>query len=189
MNNNGKINQILESKRNDVNFTTFKILSILLSNYESRMEKDPTNTTNIIYKSKKPNPDLYNQFDLNSTVRSGAKYMYNGRPFYYSTVVQMLEQLVFGVRGVIIEITTGGNNNIHRLSIPHSLMTDKLELIRALVIHVRPIIKSKRLAKNKNGGKKNKKTIILNEELIVPDTKKVIQLELEDTSEELTTVL
>lgn len=185
-NNANKINKILESKRNDVNFTAFKILSILLTNYESRLEKDPSNKSNIVYNSKKPNTDLYNQFDLNSSVRSGAKYVYNGRSFYYCTVVQLLEQLVFGVNGVTIEIVKGGNSNIHRISIPFTSMEEKHELIKAFVQHVSPVIKSKRLKKN-NKKYNSKKVIILNEEVIVPEQK--IDIQLEDNSGDLPTVL
>ena len=171
--NANKINKILESKRRDVNFTSFKILSILLTNYENRLEKDPSNTSNIVYNSKKQNQDMYNQNDLNSTVRSGAKYLFQGRAFYYTTVVQFLEQLVFGINSITIEITRGNNTNIHRLSIPFEVMKNKYDLIKMLVQNIKPLLDSKRTKKNKKLDKK----IILNEELIVPDQKISIELE------------
>jgi hypothetical protein len=172
-----KITKILDNKRKDINFMSYKILSILLSNYESRLENDPSNKNNIVYKSNKMNMDLYNQLDLNANVRYGAKYVFQGKQYYYNTIVQFLEQLVFGPNTIIIEIMKSNNVNIHKLSVTFNMMEEKYELIKAIVTHIFPIIKSTRIKKNNN------KKIILNEEVIIPDTK------LEDNSEGLTTVL
>jgi len=183
--NSGKVIKLLENKRRDCMFMTYKILSIMLSQYETRLEKDPSNTSNIVYRNKKQHSDLYNKDDLDRLTRTNAKYLFQGRSFYYMTVVQLLDQLVFGVNGV--NITISRNNNMYNteLCVPKKLMDEKYELIKALVHNVKPVIEKGRLKKDKK-TRNNNNNVIINDEIVVPIQK--ITMELEDNSN-LPTVL
>ena len=188
--NAGKVIKMLEHKRNDVNFMAYKILSIMLSQYETRLEKDLTNESPIVYNARKPIPDLYNKFDLDNLTRSNGKFNIQSRTFYYMTIIQVLDQMVFGINGVNISITKSNSTQNTSLSVPRKLMDEKYELIKILVHNVKPFIDSTRLKKNKKnnnaGNKYPHKNVIINDEIIVPLEK--VTLELEDTSQ-LPTVL
>lgn len=182
--NGNKVIKALEQKRQDVNFFAYKILSILLNHYETRLEKDPLNLSPITYVSKKSNQDLYNKFDLDQLTRSNGKYTTQSRTFYYMTVVQVLDQLVFGINGVNISISKVNNYSTTQLSIPRKLMDEKYELVKALVRNVKPVMDGNRVKKNKKETKKN--NIIINDEIVIPQQK--VTIEIEDNSN-LPTVL
>lgn len=186
--NTGKVIKTLEYKRKDVTFMAYKILSIMLSHYETRLEKDPSNNSNIIYRSKKQNSDLYNKNDLDQLTRFNAKYIMQGRTFYYMTVVQFLDQLVFGINGVNVNISRHNNINSTELCVPRKLMDEKYELVKVLVHHVKPLVDKSRLKKDKNFKKKNNTNtnVIINDEITVPEQK--ITIEIEDNSK-LPTIL
>lgn len=187
--NGQKVIKTLEAKRNDINFVAYKILATMLHQYETRLEKDPSNVSDIIYRCKKPNPDLYNRFDLDQLTRSNGKYNLQSRTFYYMTVVQVLDQIAFGINGVNISVMKNNNSHTTNLHVPRKLMDAKYELVKVLVNEVKPIIDKGRMKKNKKENNNNngpKKTVIVNDELVVPMQK--LSIELEDNSN-LPTVL
>ena len=185
--NPGKVVKSLEYKRKDVSFMAYKILSIMLSHYEARLEKDPSNNSNITYRNKKQNQDLYNKNDLDQLTRLNAKYMMQGRTYYYMTVVQFLDQFVFGINGVNVNISRHNNVQTTELCVPRKLMDEKYELVKALVHHIKPLIDKTRLKKDKTfNKKKNNTNVIINDEITVPEQK--ITIELEDNSK-LPTIL
>lgn len=139
-----KVADKLESKRGYVNYMSYKILSQMVNNYEKKLEEsdgEKKSTTKIIfYDSNKYSTDLYSNQDLSNFIKNNARVKILMRDYYYNSVVQNLEQLVFGVNSINIEVFKNGKMPVHRLSVSYKTMQDKYPLAKALVTNIMPLI-------------------------------------------------
>lgn len=157
--NNSAVIKKLNRKRNEVNFYSFKVLAIMLNNFENRKD----DSLSVTYDSRKYNQDLYNNYDLNNITRSNAKLTIQGKMYYYLTVVQTLETLVFGPNAITIIVTKNNKGSVHRLSVTNEVMKANYDLIKSYVENIKPIIDSLHIKKSKKKIVLNKYVTVVNE--------------------------